>query len=400
MILDLVFTGTLLAFVLFSRILPLQARHDFLCLLGLIGLYLYAPVSGWILSGFVLLGSHLWLRRRNQFFYGFYGLWGLWIILFWALSFKPVLIGRFEPIYFLTYNLQRILHFIIEDHKGKMRTSTLRSFWHYSFLMPLLLGTVEWFHDYYSTYKRKVLPILWREGFSGLAKGFLKCYLAAFLLVYFVEPVFMVKEQDWFLTENFALIFMAVVSVGISFTLNVWGTFDLARALMALLGYRLERRIFGPVWRAKSVIEFWSNWNIPVVVFVREYIYIPFITLFSQQWKKALVFIILLMWMHQSLIHGSLWAYCNFLAIYMQIRWAEYKAYRPDIKRLYDRFVPVFVRRLATLSFIGLTSVIWPLGSTEGFFLILYNIPLLAWEFLYSVTVYIANLILLPLQIA
>jgi len=399
MILDLAFTGTLLAFVLFSRILPVQARHDFLCLLGLAGLYLYSPMSAWILSGFVILGSHLWLKKRGQFFYGFYGYWCFWLLLFWGLPFDPVLSSRFDPLYLLPYNLQRILHFIFEDYKGKMRTSTLRSFWHYSFLLPLLLGTVEWFHDYYSAYKKKILPILWKEGFWGLGKAFLKCYLAAFLLVYFVEPVFMVQEQDWFLTQNFSLVFMAVVSVGVSFTLNVWGTFDMARALMAFLGYRLERRIFGPVWKAKSVVEFWSNWNMPVVVFIREYIYIPFMTLFSQQWKRALVFIILLMWVQQAWLHGALWAYCNGLAIYLQIRWTEYKAYRPDIKLMYDRFVPVFVRRLATLSFIGLTSVLWPLGSTPGFFFIIYTIPMLAWEFLYSVTAYVANLILLPLQL-
>jgi hypothetical protein len=274
MILDLVFTGALVSLILFSRLLPLETRHDFLCLTGIVGLFLYAPMVALVLLGFAILGTHLWLRRRGHFFDGFWGIWCIWVFLILVLPVEPILISRFDPLYLLHYNLQRILYFIFEDYKGKMRTSTLSSFWHYSFLMPLQLGTVEWFHDYYTAYKKRVLPILWKDGLMGLGRAFLKCYTAAFLTVYLVEPLFV--------SQSLSLILVSAVCIGVSFTLNVWGTFDLARALMAFLGFRLDRKIFGSIWKAKSVVEFWSNWNIPVVVFIREYIFIPFMTLFSR----------------------------------------------------------------------------------------------------------------------
>ncbi len=356
----------LLGLVLLLAFLPNRAKWHANALLGFLWIGLSNPlILGLLLSGY--LGLVAYRQKWHRMGYV------LPVGLALASIGLPIQVeGFLNPLHawvLLPWNLQRLIHLYMEEGRGKMKTATLEGWWWYLFGLPFVLGSIEWFHDFWTPVRKRQAKL---QGRLALEHGFRALWQSwAAISIHYLLPW---ESLRHFQPENANPLgwLLILAAIGSSFVLGVAGVFSYARCLAAICGVRLTRRLFGRLWLARSVVEFWSNWNIPNIVFVREYFFLPLMRLSSHYAFWISLVFVLCLWLQQGWWHGSpQWAILNLTAILIQTGFTTLKARNPRIRQWSRIWFPDLLKTFLTQIFIGLSGLLWPLQSPETFWSVL-----------------------------
>ena len=267
----------------------------------------------------------------------------------------------FDPWFLLPFNLQRQFHLwfrfreFSEDERPEFLT-VLAYIW-----CPILLfSSVEWFLDARKALEEKSPRPLFRQAGQWLLKALIAAYIAEWIRAHLTVPVFTSKEEVYG-----PALFWAIMLEGPAFFLSMISIFYWGRFFSALIGMNFQFPLFGPVYRARSPVHFWLNWNIPTVHTLREFFFLP---LMRKGGMKIQVFIgvLGLWWLIQALWHHNLlWGAIHAMVLFAQIAYIRKKALGAGWARFWHRKIPGLFKIGLTMGFILLSASIWPGGRPD-----------------------------------
>ncbi len=154
-------------------------------------------------------------------------------------------------------------------------------------LLPQILSPRRW------SYPRAV------EGMRMMLFGVMKKVCVADMLAIYVDRLFDCGE---------AMTPLRVVAGGVFFTLQIYCDFsaysEIARGVARLLGVELMANFRFPLL-SRNILEFWQRWHISLMLWFRDYLYIPLGGNRRGKWRTALNFT--LVFLLSGLWHGAAW---------------------------------------------------------------------------------------------
>lgn len=154
-------------------------------------------------------------------------------------------------------------------------------------LLPQILHPRRW------DYSRAV------EGLRMVLFGVMKKVCVADMLAIYVDRIF---------DGNDAMTPMSVLAGGVLFTLQIYCDFsaysEIARGVARMLGVELMANFRFPLF-SRNILEFWQRWHISLMLWFRDYLYIPLGGNRRGKWRTALNFTIV--FLLSGLWHGAAW---------------------------------------------------------------------------------------------
>lgn len=137
------------------------------------------------------------------------------------------------------------------------------------------------------------------EGLRMVLFGVMKKVCVADMLAIYVDRIF---DGDEAMTP------MRVLAGGTLFTLQIYCDFsaysEIARGVARLLGVELMVNFRFPLF-SRNIIEFWQKWHISLMLWFRDYLYIPLGGNRRGKWRTALNYTIV--FLLSGLWHGAAW---------------------------------------------------------------------------------------------
>lgn len=186
---------------------------------------------------------------------------------------------RFDPFLPLAisfYTFQKIAY-LVDAYKTRKAEHDLVDFSLFVMFFPqLIAGPIVRHEEIIPQIKRAVnqsiKPILVAAGLSLVAVGlFKKVFLADHLSVYFAQAYPLITG-GLVLSLTEAWLVMTACALQIYFDYS--GYADMAAGLGLMFGVRMPLNFFSP-YKATSPVDFWRRWNMTLMRFLRDYVYIP-----------------------------------------------------------------------------------------------------------------------------
>lgn len=186
---------------------------------------------------------------------------------------------RFDPILPLAisfYTFQKVAYLVDAYKTGKAERDLVDFSLFVMFFPQLIAGPIVRHEEIIPQIKRAVnqsiRPILVAAGLSLVAVGlFKKVYIADHLSVYFAQAYPLITGGT-VLSMLEAWLVMTACALQIYFDYS--GYADMAAGLGLIFGVRMPLNFFSP-YKATSPVDFWRRWNMTLMRFLRDYVYIP-----------------------------------------------------------------------------------------------------------------------------
>jgi len=219
------------------------------------------------------------------------------------------------------YSLQNIAYLINVKTKVYGAENNLLHFAIYNSFFPKILAGPLVSHP---EFKEQLLglPNFSREnlaaGFNRFVLGLFKKMVLADRLAPMVANVFESDEP----THGFTTLF-----AGVLFTLQVYFDFsayiDMAIGVAKMFGFNLPENFNFP-FKSRSIQEFWKRWNITLMEWLQQYIYLPLAFFFRNKKVASVVIPVTATLIFSALWHGVgptflCWGLCH--VFYLLIEW-------------------------------------------------------------------------------
>ncbi len=226
-------------------------------------------------SVFVFLGGVFLSRKKenNRIYLLFFI--AILISLFVVKNYKIVEISLLERVG-ISYILFRLLHFLIDSSKNKIKNYNLISFINYIIFFPTFIaGPIDEFNNfsYWISQKRKTYrTILFKIGTFKLIIGIFKKFLIVPLIINYSAD-FSLFEDQLLWQENF-LISLILYSLYILFDFS--GYSDIAIGTAYLIGIKTPENFNNPYFSTNLSI-FWKKWHMTFSNFLFKYLFKPLV---------------------------------------------------------------------------------------------------------------------------
>ena len=186
----------------------------------------------------------------------------------------------------LSYILFRLIHFLVDSAKNKIKKYDLLRFINYILFFPTFIaGPIDryqnfsyWINQDRNYYKTALIKM----GIFKLALGVIKKYFfVPQLAAYATDFSQFSGVMSW---QNSLLVSLVIYSFYILFDFS--GYSDIAIGTAYLIGVRTPENFNWP-YLAKNISIFWKKWHITLSSFLFEYIYKPFVTRLSNYFQTA-----------------------------------------------------------------------------------------------------------------
>lgn len=128
-----------------------------------------------------------------------------------------------------------------------------------------------------------------------------------------------------------------------SFALQIYFEFsgwsDMARGLARMFGFEFRKNFEHP-YISRSITEFWRRWNISLVTWFREYVYLPMGG--NRGTVSRNIFNMMVVWILTGMWHGASWnfivwgVYCGIILVMEKYVWGESLDHLPGpVRRIY-----------------------------------------------------------------
>jgi alginate O-acetyltransferase complex protein AlgI len=173
----------------------------------------------------------------------------------------------------ISFYVFRLIHYVIEVGRGKLKSHGLGDFFGYVFLLPIFVaGPVEQFDHYQQHLEGKLTRETVIGGLTRIVHGLIKKVLIA-------DALIGAKNVKDFLdlgnaTASSTWLFLVGMYMYAYFDFS--GYSDLAIGLCRLFGIRAMENFNLPIL-APNISEFWTRWHMSLAGWIQRYVYHPMI---------------------------------------------------------------------------------------------------------------------------
>lgn len=291
-----------------------------------------------------------------------------------AIMLAPDITHLSEPKAFLvtigiTFFTMRNIGYVIDLHKNKTQAGFLDLLFLNSFFPTYSAGPVE---------NTKTFNVdTCRAGFdlSNLLMGVCRILLGI-LKFYYISDILL----EGFLTQhfpteakqiaklNFDDIYIFVVLKWITLYVAFSGYADIAIGSAKIFGLHVRENFRLP-FLARNIQDFWQRWNISVMKFVSEYIYLNFVRYTGYRITGLLIVFLAIGFWHEVSLNYLAWGilHAGAMSTYVLYRRSESARHLDGWMRAQPaaRFVAIGAGWLVTLTFISTVSAIGNAGSVK-----------------------------------
>ena len=180
----------------------------------------------------------------------------------------------------LSYMLFRFVHYLVESYKNKIHKPNFITFLNYIFFFPsIIAGPIDtynnfqyWLANTRGTYDRKLF-------FAGITRIF----IGSFKVIGIVPFIILYASDYTSLLSSFSpliAIFISLLAYSAYIYLDFSGYSDIAIGSAYLIGIKTPENFNNP-YISMSLSEFWKRWHITFSLFLKLYVFKPFIQLFN-----------------------------------------------------------------------------------------------------------------------
>lgn len=180
----------------------------------------------------------------------------------------------------LSYILFRFVHYLVESYKNKIQKSNYITFLNYIFFFPTIIaGPIDtyknfeyWLSNTRSTYDRTLF-----------LAGITRIFIGSFKVIGIVPLIILYATDYTTLLSSFSAlpaIFISLLAYSAYIYLDFSGYSDIAIGSAYLIGIKTPENFNNP-YISMSLSEFWKRWHITFSLFLKLYVFKPFISLFN-----------------------------------------------------------------------------------------------------------------------
>ncbi len=204
----------------------------------------------------------------------------------------------------LSYILFRYVNWLVENHRQSIKKSDPLSFFNYIAFFPAYLAgpidTYKNFHYRLNKRKLKIYPSMMLAGIYRIFLGSIKTFLLVPLVINYALD-YTVFLSDF--TPGMAILLNTLAYAAYIY-LDFSGYSDIAIGIGFFFEIRLPENFKNPYF-STNISEFWQRWHISFSVFLKKYVFMPFIKLLnSTGLKKYRLLVTVLSYFFTFLICG------------------------------------------------------------------------------------------------
>ena len=236
------------------------------------GLLLWKRKSGWVLGIALSLLILLFSVRNYPLVQAWLGDWWTNVLCKHFLSVEKI--G-------LSYILFRIIHWLVENYKGTLRSRNFLTYLNYLFFFPTFLaGPIDTFNNFHYWLGTTRVRFNRRMLFAGIGRIFIGA-VKTLLIVPLIKPYAIDYET---LLPHFSP-WVAICSAALLYSLYIYIDFscycDMAIGMAYMMGVRTPENFDNP-YLSTNISEFWKRWHITFSSFLKQYVFKPVITLLNR----------------------------------------------------------------------------------------------------------------------
>ena len=180
----------------------------------------------------------------------------------------------------LSYILFRFVHFLVESYKNKIHNSNFMTFLNYIFFFPsIIAGPIDTYNnfEYWLASKREAYSV--KLFFSGITR-----ILIGAVKVLGIVPLVILYATDYTnLLPSYsplAAILISLLAYSAYIYFDFSGYSDIAIGSAYLIGIKTPENFNNP-YISMGLSEFWKRWHITFSLFLKLYVFKPFIIIFN-----------------------------------------------------------------------------------------------------------------------
>ena len=236
------------------------------------GLLLRKRKSGWVLALSLSLLILLFAVRNYPLVQTWLG--GLWTEVLGKHFLSVEKIG-------LSYILFRIIHWLVENYKGTLRSRNFLTYLNYLFFFPTFMaGPIDTFNNFHYWTTTTRVRFNRRMLLAGVGRIFFGA-VKALLVVPLIKPyaidyeVLLPQLGPWGAVISAALLYSLYIYIDFS------GYCDMAIGMAYMMGVRTPENFDNPYF-SPNISEFWKRWHITFSTFLKIYVFKPVISLLNR----------------------------------------------------------------------------------------------------------------------
>lgn len=181
----------------------------------------------------------------------------------------------------LSYILFRIIHWLVENYKGTLRSRNFLTYLNYLFFFPTFMaGPIDTFNNFHYWTTTTRVRFNRRMLLAGVGRIFFGA-VKALLVVPLIKPyaidyeVLLPQLGPWGAVISAALLYSLYIYIDFS------GYCDMAIGMAYMMGVRTPENFDNPYF-SPNISEFWKRWHITFSTFLKIYVFKPVISLLNR----------------------------------------------------------------------------------------------------------------------
>lgn len=181
----------------------------------------------------------------------------------------------------LSYILFRYIHWLVESYRKTIHQSDFFTFLNYIFFFPsFLCGPIDQYNNFHYWLGNKHVKYQRSLFFAGVSRIFIGAVKTIGIVPLIIKYATNYKELTPHLSPSAAL-FSSLILYSVYIYLDFSGYSDIAIGTAYLIGIKSPENFNNP-YASHNLSEFWRRWHITFSMFLRRYIFKPFVTLYNK----------------------------------------------------------------------------------------------------------------------
>ncbi len=250
----------------------------------------------------------------------------------------------------LSFYSFRIIHYVFEGYKQKLPKHTFRDYLTYLFFLPtFIVGPIHRFQPFYDDLKKRDIKNLnISYGLERILYGYAKIIIIA---AYLIEIKFLDYIQHIKTTNHYLYIYLSPFAYWFNLYFQFSGYSDIAIGFSRLMGFKIMENFNYP-FLAKNISEFWQRWHISLSTWIKDYVYIPLVSLTRKPFLSILVSLVIFGLWHEFSFNYIVWGMYHALGIAIWHKFQYIKVKYMAIDRLASTKIFYLFSVLLTLHFV------------------------------------------------
>jgi len=232
----------------------------------------------------------------------------------------------------LSFYSFRAIHYIFEGYKEKLPKHTFYDYFIYLFFLPtFIVGPINRFQQFHKDLKsRKFNKISISLGLERILYGYAKIVI---LSSYFLEEKLTIYISGIGENHNFIYHYLGSLQYWLNLYFQFSGYSDIAIGISSLMGFKIMENFNYPFF-AKNISEFWKRWHISLSKWIKDYVYMPLVSLTRRAFFSVLISLIIFGLWHEFSFNYILWGFYHAFGVTVWHKFQVLKNKNPYIEEI------------------------------------------------------------------